>query len=249
MINYKRVISEGSAEARSFIRKPAAVFFTFVFPLILIAIFVVLIEAQGEGGLLAESQAFYLPGYLGFVVLLTPLSRLSSTVARSRDKRRFEKLATTPLNKWEWMLAHALVNAVMILIASLLIVLIFFFIPWVEISLSLWIIPFIAIASMGFCGLGAIIGELVNSEDGAIAASNAVGFPVLFLSETFVPSDILPSYIAYLIEILPLTYFTRGMRKATAVETGSISIDIFILTAMSVLLILVASYLLPWRTD
>src|SRR6056297_608602 len=106
-----RVEAEMSVAWRSFVRRRTAVFFTFGFPLILVAIFGAVVQTNPTGGgLFGRPTAFYLPGYLGVVVLFTPLSRIGSSIARSRDANRFEKLSTTPLSRFEWLAAHTLVN-------------------------------------------------------------------------------------------------------------------------------------------
>lgn len=245
MSRRRRIASEARAEMRSFTRKPAAVFFTFVFPVILVGLFAVVVEA--ESGLFARSQAHYLPGYLAFVVLLTPLSRLSSTVARGRDHRRFEKLATTPLTRWEWVFAHTSVNFVLIAAAAALIAAVTVAFGGVEIVYSPLAAVFVLLGVVAFCGLGVVIGRVTGSEDGAIAMSNGVGFPVLFLGDTFLEPSTLPESLSLLVELLPLTYFSRGFRAAT-VESGGVTTPLLLLAGFAAAGFLLAGLVLPWRT-
>jgi ABC-2 type transport system permease protein len=65
-----------------------------------------------------------------------------------------------------------------------------------------------------FCGLGAILGRIADSQDGVIAASNAVALPVWALSETLVPPTMLPAWFRPVTAFSPLTYFSRGVRTA-----------------------------------
>jgi ABC-2 type transport system permease protein len=245
-----RVRGEASAEWRSFLRKPAAVFFTFVFPAILVALFAVVVGAGS--GFFEEPQGYYFAGYLGFVVLLTPLSRLSSTVARGRDRRRFEKLATTPLTRAEWLTAHVAVNGGLILAASGLIALLLVAVGGASLTLTLVSVVVTAasvlIASAGFCGLGALIGRAVSSQDGAIAVSNGVGFPMLFLADTFVAPDTL-GVGAPVVELLPLTYFSRTVRGATFTGGSGAELvtSLALLTVFSAFLFAAGAYALPWH--
>jgi ABC-2 type transport system permease protein len=66
-----------------------------------------------------------------------------------------------------------------------------------------------------FCGLGAVLGRVASSQDGVIAASNAVALPLLFLSETFVTPDLLPAWFRPALAVSPLTYVARGVRAVT----------------------------------
>jgi len=181
MSRFGRITTEATAAARSFLRRRTAVFFTFFFPVILVVIFGALVQTQPTGGgLFAEPAGYYIPGYLAVVVLFTPLSRVGSEIARHRDGGRFEKLATTPLSRVEWLLAHTLVNVAIIGAASLLILGLVLAVTDAEpvVSPALAALPvFVAVAVALFCGLGALLGALADSQDGVIAASNTVALP------------------------------------------------------------------------
>lgn len=247
-----RVSAEFTAAWRSFLRRRTAVFFTFFFPVILIVIFGALVGTQPTGGgLFTEPPGYYVPGYLAVVVLFTPLSRVGSTVARYRDGNRFEKLATTPLRRAEWLLAHTLVNVVIIGLASLLILGLVVLITGADISLSVVTIPFVAVAVALFCSIGAILGSLADSADGVVAASNALALPLLFLSETFVPPDLLPAWFRPIIDLSPLTYFARGVRAVTfgpAASAAGWPGDLLVLCVLAVAFFGLGAYALP-RTD
>ncbi|MFC7096660.1 ABC transporter permease [Halobaculum marinum] len=214
-----RVRAETVAAGRSFLRRRTAVFFTFFFPLLLVLIFGVLVRTQpGGGGLFSQPDAYYLPGYLATVVLFTPLSRVGSEIARHRDDHRFEKLATTPLTRGEWLLAHTLVNVGVIGVASLLVFVLVTLVTGAAIPISLdllVLVPFVVVGVVLFCGVGAILGRVSDTQDGVIAASNSVALPLLFLSDTFVPPDLLPEWFLPVVNLSPLTYFSRGVRALT----------------------------------
>jgi len=211
-----RIRASVRAAALSFLRRRTAVFFTFLFPLLIVLIFGALVQTQPTGGgLFTEPAGYYVPGYLAVVVLFTPLSRVGSEVARHREGNRFEKLATTPLRRWEWLLAQTIVNILVIGLAALLLLGLLVVVTGPEIYFSPLLVPFVAFAVALFCGVGALLGSIADSQDGVIAASNALALPLLFLSETFVPPSMLPEWFRPLLDLSPLTYFSRGVRAAT----------------------------------
>jgi len=220
MSRRRRIRSCFTAAFRAFVRRKTAVFFTFFFPVLIILIFGALVQTQPTGGgLFAREPAYYIPGYLAVVVVFTPLSRVGSTIARHRDGNRFEKLATTPLRRWEWLLAHTLVNVAVIGLAALLLFVLVLLVTGANVVVGpglLALAPLVVAGVALFCGLGAIIGRVADSQDGVIAASNAVAFPVWVLSETFVPPSMLPAWFRSVTALSPLTYFSRGVRAATA---------------------------------
>jgi ABC-2 type transport system permease protein len=144
-----RIAAEFRAGWLAFVRRRTAVFFTFLFPVILIVIFGALVRT-GPGGLFSEPPAYYLPGYLAVVVLFTPLSRVSSTVARHREGRRFETLATTPLRTGGWLLAHTLVNAVLVVLAGVVVLALGLVITGATVSLSPLLVPFVVLGTAVF---------------------------------------------------------------------------------------------------
>lgn len=214
-----RIRSEGRAATLAFLRRRTAVFFTFLFPAILVGIFGALVTTQpGGGGLFAEPPGYYLPGYLATVVLFTPLSRIGSEIARHRTDRRFEKLATTPLTRGEWLAAHTAVNVGIIGAAALLVFSLVAFATDARVVLSvelLAVVPLVAFGVIAFCGVGAVIGSLADSQDGVIAVSNTVALPTLFLSDTFLTPELVPAWVTRVAWLSPLTYFARGVRAVT----------------------------------
>ena len=241
-----RLRSETRAATRAFLRRRTAVFFTFFFPVIIVVIFGVLIQTRpGGGGLFTEPPSYYVPGYLAVVVLFTPLSRVGSEVARHRDGNRFEKLATTPLTRTEWLLAQTVVNVVVIGLAGLLLLFLMVGVTGASIRPSPLLLPFVVLGVGLFCGIGAVIGSLASSQDGVISASNGIALPLLFLSETFVPPTLLPGWLPTWLS--PLTYFSRGVRAATT-GVGEAAVPLAVLAVCSIVAFAVAARLLP-RTD
>ena len=259
MSSRRRVTATFLAAWYSFLRRRTAVFFTFFFPVIIVVIFGALVQTRPTGGgLFAEPPGYYVPGYLAVVVLFTPLSRVGSELARHREGNRFEKLATTPLRRWEWLLAQTLVNVAVIGLAAGLLVVLVGLISDVEIPLAaptLLVVPFVVLAVTLFCGVGALLGRLADSQDGVIAASNALALPLLFLSETFVTPSLLPSWFLPLVNLSPLTYFARGVRAVTyaapadsGVAVGTALTNLAVLSALAAAFVVAGEYAIP-RTD
>ena len=261
MSRSRRLLAASRAGWHSFLRRRTAVFFTFFFPAIIVVIFGVLVETQPTaGGLFAEPPGWYIAGYLAVVVLFTPLSRVGSEVARHRKGGRFEKLATTPLRRWEWLLAQTAVNTVVIGIASLLLLVLVVVATGATLAATaetLLVVPFVVVGVALFCGVGAMLGSLAGSQDGVIAASNGLAFPLAFLSEAFVPREMLPAWLP--VELSPLTYFSRGVRAVTYVDgTGAgvpgswpvpdVYVALLVLTLFALVSFAGAARLLP-RTD
>jgi len=193
-------------------------------------------------------------------VLFTPLSRVGSEVARHRAGNRFEKLATTPLSRAEWLFAGTLVNAVVIGLAAVLLLGLVVAVTGARVVLgpgTLLLVPFLGLGVALFCAVGALLGSWAESQDGVVAASNAIALPLLFLSETFVPRSMLPEWLPTWAS--PLTYFSRGVRGLTyagepagaagvPAPGGTVLGDLAVLAVLAGLAFLVAARALP-RTE
>jgi ABC-2 type transport system permease protein len=241
---FGRTVASVRAGWKGFVRRRTAVFFTFFFPAILIVIFGALVGSQA-GGLFSEDPVYYVPGYLAVVVLFTPLSRVSSAVARHREGNRFEKLATTPLAPVEWLAAETLVNAALVGAASALVLALLVVLTGAGITLSVALLPGIGLGIVLFCGVGALLGSIADSQDGAIAASNGIGLPLIFLSETFVPPGVLPGWFRPLVALSPLTYFARAARSA--LTGGGAGASMAVLAVLAAAAFALGTYALPWR--
>ncbi len=251
----RRVLAAAGAGWRSFLRRRTAVVFTFLFPLLLVVIFGALIETGSGGGLFARPPGYYVPGYLAVVVLFTPLSRVGSTVARHRAGNRFEKLATTPLRRPEWLVAHVLVNVAVIGLAALAVLALVVALTGAGVRPSPLLVPFVACGVALFCGVGAVLGRVADSQDGVVAASNTVALPLVFLSETFVPPSMLPAWFRPLVDLSPLTYFARGVREATYRPPGTLAtwgsdplFELGVLAGLAVVAFVAGALAIP-RTD
>jgi ABC-2 type transport system permease protein len=243
-----RITAEAQLALRSFLRRRTAVFFTFAFPAIIVLIFGVLIQVgPAAGGLFSEPPSYYVAGYLAVVVLFTPLSRLGSTVARHRDSNRFVLLAVGPMSRLEWLIAHTLVTAAIVLVAAALLLVLVTGVTPVGLPSAAGaglVALAVAIGAVAFGALGALIGSLTRSTDGVIAAANALALPLLFLSETFIPPALLPAWFAPAMALSPLTYVVRPIRLVT-VEGVVDPLGLVPIAAVMLLALFAAARVLP----
>ena len=138
-------------------------------------------------------------------------------------------------------------NVVLVGAACIVVLVIALVLTGAEFVLSPLLIPFVGLGAVLFCGVGATLGRLADSQDGAVAASNAIGLPLLFLSETFVPPAMLPAWFRPAIALSPLTYFARGVRDVTYAGTGA-GVDLLVLGVLAVAFFVAGAYAIP-RTD
>jgi ABC-2 type transport system permease protein len=89
-----------------------------------------------------------------------------------------------------------------------------------------------------------ILGAVADSQDGVIAASNTIALPLLFLSETFVPPTLLPTWFRPAMAASPLTYFARGTRAITS-GSGGWTGELLLLVALAVVFLTAGAAAIP----
>ena len=65
-----------------------------------------------------------------------------------------------------------------------------------------------------FVGIGMILTRVVKEAQSAAAAANAIIFPMMFLSGSFVPLELMPRYLQTFARTLPLYYVNEGLRAS-----------------------------------
>jgi ABC-2 type transport system permease protein len=95
-----------------------------------------------------------------------------------------------------------------------------------------------------FVGIGMILARFVKESQSAAAASNAIMFPMMFLSGSFFPIDMMPGFLQTIARTLPLYYVNEGLRASmivldnkTALRSSAIigvfAVAVFILGIMA----------------
>lgn len=204
------------------------------------------VESVVAGGY--EYIDFFLPGMIAFTVMTNALFAQSSSSAEYRSRGYFKLLATTPLAKWEWALAKFFWYVIIMLasIAIMFLVSIALFNVHVVITPLAVIIIFTGI--LLFVSMGMLIGTLAKDAESAAAVANAIGFPMMFLSGTFFPIEMMPGFLQTIAMVLPLTYMSEGLRSTMIYgnEMGAL-IDLAVLLVLGIVFYIAASKLLRWK--
>jgi ABC-2 type transport system permease protein len=111
---------------------------------------------------------------------------------------------------------------------------------------------FVGVVTLGtlvFVSLGYLLVGLASSEEGLMAMTQFVNFPLMFLSGGLFPVENVPSFFKPLIAISPLTYLTDALKQlmTSAPPLNPLWLDVAVLGGwLAVLLILAARF---WRWE
>jgi len=157
---------------------------------------------------------FFVPGIISLAVLTIGVLGTSTTNTELRLKGILRKLSTTPFGKSDWLIAKILYQFVVVLISTVLIFVVAKLVYDIVTVPDAATLLLLFAGTICFTGIGMIVARFVKSEEAASAASMAIIFPMLFLSGTFEPLQLMPDYVQTVAKVLPLTFLNTGLTDA-----------------------------------
>ena len=150
----------------------------------------------------------------------------------------------------EWLISKVIWYIFLSVISFLILVAVGVFGFQANITLTLWLIPFLVLGPMMFCSLGMLVGTLSKSVETASVIGNVITFPMMFLAGTFFPLSIMPDYLQTFAHVLPLFYVVEGLNNVMVYlnYTGAL-IDIAVVAVITAIIFVAAAKLFKWRED
>jgi ABC-2 type transport system permease protein len=210
-------------ETKTYFRQADAVFFTFLFPVLLFGIFSVAFSGQGNIGTNADGSggitqgAFYLPGMIAAGILLSGVQNLGVDIANERSDGTLKRLAGTPLPVVSYFLGKmGQVLATSVLQLALLIIL-----ARVAFGVELPTDPakWLTFAWVFLLGIGtsAVLGIAISRLPRRGKSATAVIIPIVlvlqFISGVYLSFSMLPTWLQNIANAFPLAWMARGMRS------------------------------------
>ncbi|MFQ6012026.1 MAG: ABC transporter permease [Thermoplasmata archaeon] len=192
---------------------------------------------------------FLIPGIIG-ITILTPLFATASLSAEYRERHYFKLLATTPLGKGEWLLSRTLWLLLLIFVSVAFMLLTARLVFGSAFAFTPTAAALVVSGTVLFTSLGLAIGNYVHEMEAANAVANVVYFPMMFLSGTFWPIEIMPDFIQPVARLLPLSFVNDGLRDTLifANTAGALG-NLAIVAGLAVVIFLIAALSMSWRVE
>lgn len=186
---------------------------------------------------------FFVPGIIAMALMTSSLAGALNLNAELRQKGILRKLATTPITPTDWLLSNILYQLVLAVISTTSILLVSYAVFDVRLQINGWLPLYIVLTVFVFVGIGMMLTPIAKEAESATSAANAILFPMMFLSGTFFPVEMMPVFLQKFARILPLYYVNEGLRAsmifsntkvtvACAAITGAIAAVVFVAGAM-----------------
>jgi len=155
-------------------------------------------------------------GLLGFSIVGISIFGPVNVFPELKKQGVLRRLHTTPLRVWQYFLANMLGQAITGVIAIIIQFIVAIEVFHLKVNGNfIEIFTFVILSIFMMLGLGLAIGGWAKNERQAAPLSNIVVFPMLFLSGTFFPRYVMPTWLQSVTNYLPLTPVIDGLRDLT----------------------------------
>ena len=215
-------LSRVGYEVRSYFRQGDSVFFTFLFPLVMLTIFSVAFSEQDFGDGLTAAE-FYLPGMLAAGLLLSGLQNMAIDIAMERSDGTLKRFAGTPLPVFSYFIGkigQVLVTGIL-QAGLLLLVARFAFGVDLPTELGAWA-TFAWVFLLGVT-TSAVLGIALSRVPRTGKSATAVVIPITlvlqFISGVYLGFSMLPEWLQNVASAFPLKWMAQGMRSVFLPES------------------------------
>ena len=206
-------------EVKTYFRQGDSVFFTFLFPVVMLTIFSVAFSEQnfGPDDAPLSAAAYYLPGMLAAGLLLSGLQNMAIDIAGEKSDGTLKRFAGTPLPVLSYFIGkigQVFVTGVL-QAALLLLVARFAFQVELPVTAEAWL-TFAWVFVLGVTTsaiLGIALSGLPRSGKSATAVIIPIALVLQFISGVYLTFTQLPEWLQNVASVFPLKWMAQGMRS------------------------------------
>jgi ABC-2 type transport system permease protein len=193
---------------------------------------------------------FIVPGILAMTLMTSGLLGLSLSLVQNREKGILRRVKVSPLPLSRFLGSEITAALIMSLIQAAILLLVGWAVFRIHIKGNWLYIAFIVILGAAtFLAVGFLIASVTKTLKTAEMASNAITFPMMFLSGVFFPLAILPAFLAVVAKCLPLYYLGDALRKVMiqGKSLANVWLDILVVAATGIICFIAAVKLFRWE--
>ncbi len=191
---------------------------------------------------------FYIPGITAAFIMTNGIIGLTSTNTEFKRRGIIKRLSITPLTKMDWIVGCILSQTVLNIVLSFLMIGVGWALFNVRVIPDALTVVMIFLGSIMFSGIGMMLAGLIKDVEAANAIGNAIAFPMMFLSGTYFPLEVMPSYLQQVAKVLPLTYFSEGLKASMITKfLDGIVFNMAIVAALAVAFIIIGAKVTRWK--
>ncbi|WP_395360017.1 ABC transporter permease [Streptomyces sp. YH02] len=204
----RMIAAQTALETRMLLRNGEQLLLTVIIPSLLLVLFsTVDIIATGAD----KAVDFLAPGVLALAVLSTAFTGQAIATGFERRYGVLKRLGASPLPRWALMTAKTLAVLVTEVLQVVLLMAIALGLGWSPRGNPLSVLLLLVLGTAAFSGLGLLMAGTLKAE-ATLAAANLVFLLLLVGGGVIVPLDKFPEPARSLLELLPISALSDGLR-------------------------------------
>jgi ABC-2 type transport system permease protein len=193
-------------------RDRTVIFFNYLFPLVFFFIFAQLFHAEQGGAIIQVLTMVLNIGILG-----SGFFGAGIRAVQDREANILRRFKVAPISAAPILVASLTTGLLNFLPSAVMMVLLAHFMYGMELP-QRWfsLLIFVSIGALAFRSLGLVIASVVNSMQESQIVIQLLYFPMLFLSGTTIPLNVLPNWVQIVAQFIPATHLMTGMQAILA---------------------------------
>ncbi|MGP4003670.1 ABC transporter permease [Streptomyces sp. 8N706] len=239
----RMIAAQTALETRMLLRNGEQLLLTVVIPTLLLTLFsVVDIVDTGRG----EPVDFLAPGILALAVMSTAFTGQAIATGFERRYGVLKRLGTTPLPRWALMTAKTGSVLVTEVLQIVLLTVVAFALGWSPHGNPGAVLLLLVLGTAAFSGLGLLMAGTLKAE-ATLAAANLVFLLLLVAGGVVVPLSKFPDAAQSVLQLLPISALSDGLRDVLQQGTGVPWGDLGILAVWAALGLGAAARFFRWE--
>ncbi|MDX3074387.1 ABC transporter permease [Streptomyces sp. NPDC088354] len=223
--------AQTALETRMLLRNGEQLLLTVVIPTLLLVLFSTVDVVDTGAG---KAVDFLAPGVLALAVMSTAFTGQAIATGFERRYGVLKRLAASPLPRWALMTAKTGSVLVTEVLQVVLLTAIAFALGWSPHGDPLSVLLLLVLGTAAFSGLGLLMAGTLKAE-ATLAAANLVFLLLLVCGGVVVPLDRFPDGVRSVLELLPVSALSDGLRDVLQHGAGLPWGDLGILAVWAVL--------------
>ncbi len=190
------------------------------------------------------------PGLLAIFPFFVMFLVTSVTTLRERGSGTLERLLSMPMSKFDFLLGYAVAFGLIAAVQSALAVAVSVGLLGLDVAGPVWLLGVVAIVdAMLGTALGLLVSAFAATEFQAVQFMPLVVVPQILLCGFFLPREDMPSTLAAISNVLPLSYAVDAMQAlVNDAQVGEVWRDIAVVLGFAVVALTLAAATLRRRT-
>ncbi len=199
-----------------------------------------------------QSIQYLTPGLLGWAIAMSATFGAAMTLVQWRTTKLLRRLRLAPVSTGEVVAARVGVSVLIALVQMVIFVGLAVGLFGLRLTGSWWMaVPLVLCGTLAFLAIGLFAGSVTKTSEGASGLANLIILPMAFLSGSFIPLDVAPSWLQGVSHAFPLRYLNEGMLDVMVrgQGPGAAVVPMLVMLAFALVIGLIATRVFRWEAD